>query len=316
MLKMKGHQVAGISLDPDKTSHFNQSNISRFVDSDYRLDIRDKTKIRTAFREYQPEVIIHLAAQPLVFESYRDPVGTYETNVIGTLNILEASKELDDLKTTLVITTDKVYKNKNQLKGYFETDELGGYDPYSSSKAAADIATQSWRACFSKSPLGIARAGNVIGGGDWSKNRIFPDIIKSITREETLKLRNPNAIRPWQHILDCLNCYLQIIDHQIKSNSNSEWNVGPTEDEYRRVENLVQVAYEKWGAKTNITYEESSFNETMYLLLDSSRARIALSWKEKLDFEASVEWTVNWYKSHNKIEATEKQIEKFLELGF
>jgi CDP-glucose 4,6-dehydratase len=171
-------------------------------ENDFRIEIRNSMELTQAIEKIEPEVIIHLAAQPLVRESYKDPVGTFETNVLGTLNLLEATKELKSLKATLIITTDKVYKNKNHLRGYVETDELGGDDPYSASKAAADIAAQSWVKSFATSPVAIARAGNVIGGGDWATDRIVPDLVNAYTSNQRPTLRYPDAIRPWQHVLD------------------------------------------------------------------------------------------------------------------
>jgi len=174
MLQVQGHTVSGISLDPLEKSLFNQANLGEIFENDFRIDIRNSKEFRQAVEKVEPEVIIHLAAQPLVRESYKDPIGTFETNVLGTLNLLEATKELSNLKSTLIITTDKVYKNYNHLRGYVETDELGGDDPYSASKAAADIATQSWVKSFATSPVAIARAGNVIGGGDYGFCTLCP----------------------------------------------------------------------------------------------------------------------------------------------
>lgn len=312
ILKMQGHEVSGIALDPVKKSHFNFSDISRYIDTDYRLDIRNKSEIENAVREIQPEVVIHLAAQPLVRASYKDPVGTYETNVIGTLNVLEATKVLENLKATLVITTDKVYKNKHQMQGYVESDELGGDDPYSSSKAAADIATQSWQNSFSKSPLAIARAGNVIGGGDWAENRIVTDLVHSLENDSVLTLRNPNAIRPWQHVLDCLNGYLKLIEKQLTSNFESQWNFGPLSNNFHTVSELVQEFQRAWGNNQNFIVEDSHLHEASLLLLDSTKSREMLNWQDKLNFKETIEWTVAWYKSANKTETTEKQILDFV----
>lgn len=311
MLKMQGHEVAGISLDPEQRSHFNLSNISRFVDQDYRIDIRNKAEITNAVRKIQPEVVVHLAAQPLVRDSYRDPVGTFETNVIGTLNVLEATRELDNLKATLVITTDKVYKNRNQMQGYLETDELGGDDPYSSSKAAADIATQSWRTSFSKSPLAIARAGNVIGGGDWAKDRIITDLVNSLENNTEIALRNPEAIRPWQHVLDCLNGYQRLIEKQLSVGFDGEWNFGPIVSNFHTVSDLVNNFQHIWGAHNKFKVEGSILHEASILLLDSSKSREQLNWQDKLNFEETIKWTVSWYKNVDKSFMTQKQISDF-----
>lgn len=312
MLKMQGHEVAGISLDPDRKSHFNLSNIARFVDRDCRLDIRNKQEISNLMKEIQPEVVVHLAAQPLVRESYRDPIGTYETNVIGTLNVLEATRDSDNLKATLVITTDKVYRNKSQMQGYLETDELGGDDPYSSSKAAADIATQSWRSSFSKSPLAIARAGNVIGGGDWAKDRIVTDLVKSLESNTEMTLRNPEAIRPWQHVLDCLSGYQKLIEKQLSDGVEGEWNFGPKESNFHTVADLVENFQQRWGLKNKYKVDGSNLHESSILLLDSSKSREKLNWQDKLNFQETIDLTVSWYKNSDKAAATEAQLRKFL----
>jgi CDP-glucose 4,6-dehydratase len=312
MLKMQGHEVAGISLDPDRKSHFNLSNIERFVDRDYRLDIRNKQEISEVIKEIQPEVVVHLAAQPLVRESYRDPIGTYETNVIGTLNVLEATKESDNLKATLVITTDKVYKNKSQMKGYLETDELGGEDPYSSSKAAADLATQSWRRSFAKSPLAIARAGNVIGGGDYSKDRIVADLVESLEHNKEITLRNPEAIRPWQHVLDCLSGYQKLIEKLLSVGVDGEWNFGPEAENIHTVSELVETFQQRWGSQFSYEVEDSPLHEASILLLNSNKSREQLGWQDKLNFQETIDWTVSWYKNSNKAEATEMQIKEIL----
>ena len=315
MLKMQGHEVHGISLKPERISLFNQANIKKFMDGNYFQDIRDQKKLNKIVRKISPEIIIHLAAQPLVRFSYLDPIGTYETNVLGTLNILESTRKLDNLKATLIITTDKVYKNKNQMTGYSEENELGGEDPYSSSKAAADIATQSWRTSFGRTPISIARAGNVIGGGDWAKDRIIPDLVNNISNNKTLILRNPSAIRPWQHVLDCLNGYLKLIEHQIEFGTNEEWNFGPVEGESKTVEELVKIFSSTWGTSLSTEYQSSNLKESSLLLLDSKKSRDKLQWADKLTFEQSIQWTVDWYKDSNPEIITQKQIRNFLELN-
>lgn len=321
MLQMQGHTVSGISLDPLEKSLFNQAGLNSLFENDLRIDIRNSSLLAQAVKQLEPEVIIHLAAQPLVRESYKDPTGTFETNVIGTLNLLEATKELADLKATLVITTDKVYKNHNHLRGYVETDELGGYDPYSASKAAADIATQSWIKSFATSPIAIARAGNVIGGGDWAIDRIVPDLVTAYSSGGTPKLRYPDAIRPWQHVLDCLNGYLMLIDQMIDKNLDGEWNFGPDHSDKYSVLDLVNNFARSWGVDLNSkTWQpEDSIqpHEAGYLLLDSNKARTTLGWKDKLDFASSVEWTSLWFKNQNNdnsLAQTEEQIKNFLKL--
>jgi len=317
MLQMLGHTVSGISLDPPKKSLFNQAKLSSIFQNDLRIDIRNSAELSRAVKKIDPEVIIHLAAQPLVRESYRDPVGTFEANVLGTLNLLEATKELTNLLATLVITTDKVYKNHNHLRGYVETDELGGDDPYSASKAAADIATQSWIKSFATTPMAIARAGNVIGGGDWATDRIIPDLVNAYSSNQKPTLRYPHAIRPWQHVLDCLNGYIKLIDSMISDGVSGEWNFGPELKEKHEVLDLVKAFAKAWGLKGSAAAwaveEGEQPHETGYLLLDSNKARKSLGWNDKFDFEKTIQVTSDWYTSSDT-DMTRLQIREFLEL--
>ena len=319
MLEMQGHIVSGIALDPSIKSHFNQANLASLFKHDLRIDIRDGEAIEKAFKRINPDVIIHLAAQPLVRESYTATVKTFDTNVIGTLNVLEAMKELENLKAALIITTDKVYKNQNQLRGYIESDELGGDDPYSASKAAADIATQSWIKSFAKVPIAIARAGNVIGGGDWASDRIVPDLVNAYSEGFLPTLRYPHAIRPWQHVLDCLNGYLKLIERQLSMGLAGEWNFGPKLSEKYTVGNLVTAFAGAWGVNGKLWDLEDGpkLHEAGYLLLDSSKARQELKWDDKLAFNETIQWTVDWYSpmaSSNVNTLSRNQIAKFFEL--
>jgi CDP-glucose 4,6-dehydratase len=232
---------------------------------------------------------------------------------------LEASKGLLNLKATLIITTDKVYKNHNHLHGYVESDELGGADPYSASKAAADIATQSWAKSFANTPVAIARAGNVIGGGDWATDRIIPDLVNAYSSNHIPTLRYPHAIRPWQHVLDCLNGYLMLIDSMIRDGVSGEWNFGPDIAERRTVLELVVNFASAWGlSEGNSPWQpthELSPHEAEVLLLDSSKSRSNLDWKDKLNFDQSIQMTVDWYKDvHLKdpLAVTQSQIRDFL----
>ena len=322
MLQMQGHTVSGISLNPPEKSLFNQANLSNLFKNDLRIDIRNSAELSKAVKEIDPEIIIHLAAQPLVRESYKDPVGTFETNVLGTLNLLEATKALTNLSATLVITTDKVYKNHNHLRGYVETDELGGDDPYSASKAAADIATQSWVKSFATSPVAIARAGNVIGGGDWATDRIIPDLVNAYSSNQTPTLRYPHAIRPWQHVLDCLNGYMKLVDSMIKDGISGEWNFGPDLMDKYEVMDLVKVFAKVWGVQESDsawTIEETEQpHEAGYLLLDSNKARESLGWTDELSFSDSIDWTANWFKAaqtNDPLQVTTNQIKYFLSIS-
>ncbi len=322
MLQMQGHTVSGVSLDPPRNSLFSQAKLSDVFQNDLRIDIRKAAELADAVKKINPDVIIHLAAQPLVRESYKDPIGTFEINVLGTLNLLEATRSLTNLCATLVVTTDKVYKNHNQLRGYIETDELGGDDPYSASKAAADIATQSWIKSFATSPVAIARAGNVIGGGDWAVDRIIPDIVNAFSSNQLPSLRYPGAIRPWQHVLDCLNGYLMLIDKMLSDGMAGEWNFGPDLGERHSVLDLVESFAKAWGvedreAAWQIEESEKPF-EAGFLLLDSCKARNYLGWKDKLSFHETIDLTSNWYQNFENLGAkkiTLTQIENYLKLG-
>jgi CDP-glucose 4,6-dehydratase len=320
MLQMQGHEVSGISLNPLQKSHFVQAELEGTFKHDFRIDIRNKEELTKAIHTINPEIIVHLAAQPLVRESYRYPVETFETNVIGTLNVLETTKELKNLRAALIITTDKVYKNHNKLHGYVETDELGGDDPYSASKAAADIATQSWIKSFANIPIAIARAGNVIGGGDWATDRIIPDLVNAYSSGQLPILRYPDTIRPWQHVLDCLNGYLKLINLMIETRISGEWNFGPSlRDKFTVLDLASEVAkhFDIEGVAWSVENSQEPY-ESGYLLLDSSKSRFALDWSEKLDFSDTIKWTTEWYKNslvHNPKNCTNEQIQAFFSLA-
>ena len=319
MLQMQGHEVSGISLNPPAKSLFVEAGLEGTFKHDFRVDIRNKNELSDAVLKINPEIVIHLAAQPLVRESYKFPVETFETNVIGTLNVLEATKQLQNLKAALIITTDKVYKNHNHLRGYVETDELGGDDPYSASKAAADIAAQSWIKSFATVPIAIARAGNVIGGGDWATDRIIPDLVNAYSNNELPTLRYPDAIRPWQHVLDCLNGYLKLIDYMLATGKGGEWNFGPDLTNKYSVAYLTQTVATYWGHVENSwTNDESEQpHEAGYLLLDSAKARAALGWRDKLNFLMTIKWTIDSYKNlsnSNARQTLKNQIQDFYTL--
>ena len=251
-------------------------------------------------------------------KSYDFPIQTFETNVLGTLKVLELAKQLKS-KATLIITTDKVYKNTSKKVGYIESDPLGGSDPYSASKAAADIATQSWRSSYGDHPIAIARAGNVIGGGDFSENRLLPDLINSFIQNKKPKLRYPEAIRPWQHVLDCLNGYLMLVDKQLDKSINGEWNFSPPASPTHNVAEVATLAKKFWGSEQNWIPDSIAHQpETDMLILDSSKARKELNWSEKLSFEESISWTVNFYKEvssgKNQRNVLESQIKKYQSL--
>jgi CDP-glucose 4,6-dehydratase len=316
ILHQRGHRVSGISLPPEVGSLFEGADIGKHLENDIHCDIRDLTKLTTYFKKINPDVVIHLAAQALVRESYRNPFDTFETNVLGTLNVLQASKQINHLKAQLIITTDKVYKNVNKLSGYVETEALGGQDPYSASKAMADIATQSWLSSFENAPTAIARAGNVLGGGDVCADRLMPDLIHSYSSGITPKLRAPNSVRPWQHVLDCLNGYLTLVDVVIENKADGAWNFGPDENQSKTVADVANIAAKVWGVEKSWENDSGTHpHEASMLTLNSNKARTNLGWSDKLSFEETIEWTTNWYKNVNSgkdpLEETLKNIRDF-----
>lgn len=300
LLDHRGHKVSGISLAPKNGTLFERAAIGELLQNDIHCDILDSVNLTSLFEEINPDVVIHLAAQSLVLESYKSPLLTFETNVMGTLNVMKASQKLKNLKAQLIVTTDKVYRNSGKSTGYIETEPLGGVDPYSASKAMADIAAQSWLTSFKNPPTAIARAGNVIGGGDVSVDRLMPDLVRSYSSSVTPKLRAPNSVRPWQHVLDCLNGYLMLVETIINKEADGAWNFGPEENQSKSVADVANVAGKVWGVEkcwekdTEIHQIEASV-----LTLNSNKARTKLGWTEKLEFQESVEWTTNWYKNVN-----------------
>jgi CDP-glucose 4,6-dehydratase len=317
MLKTLGHQVSGISLAPEGNSIFELSHLSEIFEQNLYQDIR--TLNPRDLPKMNVDVVIHLAAQPLVKTSYKSPIDTFQTNVIGTLNVLEASKELAP-KAILIITTDKVYKNTDKTAGYVESDPLGGSDPYSASKAAADIATQSWRSSYGLTPISIARAGNVIGGGDFAENRLMPDLVNSFIENKAPIIRYPEAIRPWQHVLDCLNGYLSLVEKQIKEGVNGEWNFSPPANPSHSVADVATEAAKLWGSDKNWQQDAGEHKaETKTLVLDSTKARRELDWSEKLGFQESLAWTVDFYKRVSKGEqqrsVIQDQVNQFLSMN-
>lgn len=324
LLHRLGHQVSGFALDPEPQSLFRQARVHELMAVDTRADVRDITAVSQAFNHAQPDVVIHLAAQPLVRESYAKPRETIETNVMGTLNVLEASSSLPNLRALLVITTDKVYRNVGRVAGYAEDEPLGGDDPYSASKAMADILSYSWATSFPGVPTAIARAGNVIGGGDYSRDRLVPDIIAAFQAGHPALLRYPQAVRPWQHVLDCLNGYLAIINHMLeetkRSNPPSTWNIGPGHDSFRTVAELAGLMSELWQEPSTWEVDERDHPHEAHLLaLDAARANERLGWMNHLNFEASVTWTVDWFatieQGRDPRDATTEQIENFFEVS-
>ncbi len=300
-------QIVGFALPPATTpNHFSLLN------ADYKTtfaNILDKEKLESAILKAQPDIIFHLAAQALVSKSYIDPFNTYQTNVIGTLNILEAVRKCKHVKSVVLVTTDKVYENKECEKPYLETDELGGYDMYSSSKACCEILIRSYRNSFfnlaeykKKHTVLIAsvRAGNVIGGGDWNPDRLIPDISIAASKNKKVQIRNPKSVRPWQHVLDCLYGYLLLGSKLLKEEKDfaEAWNFSPPGNEVKTVEEITVIAKKSWD-KVTIEFPPSgqAFHEAALLSLDNAKAVQRLGWKPAWDTNKSVQRTIEWYKS-------------------
>lgn len=306
-----GAKVIGYSLESlEPRSNFILAQLKDKI-VDVRGDIRDSKKLKDVFNEYKPDYVFHLAAQPLVIESYEQPVYTYEVNLMGTINVLECVRSTDSVKAGIFITTDKCYENKEQVWGYKETDSLGGYDPYSSSKGACEIAINSWRQSFMNpsqysehgKAIASVRAGNVIGGGDWAANRIIPDCIRALENNQPIKIRNPYAIRPWQHVLEPLSGYLmlgqKLVEDPLKY--SGAWNFGPNLDSVVTVWQIGREIIKQYGNGELINVScKDSVHETQLLNLDISKAKILLGWTPELQIETAVKYTVDWYKRYKQ----------------
>ena len=315
-LNSLGHEVSGISLDPIPNSLFDRANVSESLQNDFRIDIRKSDEVKTALLQVKPVVVFNLAAQPLVRESYADPRYTFVTYVMGTLSLLEAVSSAKSVKANVVVTTDKVYRNINQVAGYVESDPLGGHDPYSSSKAMADLLTQSWISSFPGTPTTIVRAGNVIGGGDVSKDRLMPDLITAYLNNQVPVLRYPNSVRPWQHVLDCLNGYLMASESLLSGVEHPMINIGPDEESFVTVAVVAEMVATQLSVDP--TWKISELiqpHEAGLLSLDASLAKSTFDWHNKLKFEEAIKWTTDWYsKVQNNSDArlvTIQQIKKF-----
>lgn len=320
LLLSRGHQVSGLALDPEDGSLFERTGLADLLVSDLRVDIRDAQATAAAVAAVAPDVVVHLAAQSLVRESYRNPRYTYETNVMGTLNVLDAIEAVPSVRAHVVITTDKVYRNFDQRAGYVETDPLGGNDPYSASKASADLLAQAWIRSFPGCPAAIARAGNVIGGGDVSRDRLLPDLVAAYAHGQAPLLRFPRAVRPWQHVLDCLNGYLTLTDALLNGSGLGEWNFGPGGASFVEVGEVATLAAELWGGSAHWELDGGNHpHEANLLALDSSKAQRELGWRDRLGFRDAVVWTIDWYRrvhdGADPLSVTWEQIAAFESLG-
>ena len=323
-LKELGSQVTGIALDPPTNpSHFLAARLDEGI-QDLRIDLRDQEALKEVIRTVQPEFVFHLAAQPLVRQSYANPVETYATNVMGTLHLLEALREVKQSCVAVLITSDKCYDNVEWVWGYRETDRLGGPDPYSASKGAMELIIRSHvRSFFPKEGdvrLGIARAGNVIGGGDWAEDRIVPDCVRAWSKSETVLLRNPNATRPWQHVLEPLSGYLNLAMALSESNllHGEPFNFGPPAAQNHSVGELVEQMSQHWDQVRcqDVSEQKQGPYESGLLKLNCDKALHQLGWRANWGFERTVKDTVEWYKTYyessNRIaEKTHAQITQY-----
>lgn len=304
LLHHLGAQIFGYSLLPDSSPRLYEiCGISKLLSGEKIADIRDSEALRRFVQQSEPEIILHLAAQPLVIESYHDPVGTYTTNVIGTLNVLEAARSCPSVKAFVNVTTDKCYENKEDGRAYKEDDALGGYDMYSSSKACSEILTASYRRSFLSKEgtfrLASARAGNVIGGGDFSANRLLVDCVKALIKGEDIEIRHPHATRPWQHVLEPLVAYLNLAKHLYEGDDTclGGFNFGPDSNQILTVYEVAQLVTKIWGKghiKTNVN---SEFHEASALTLNNNKAEKILGIKPILNIQQALEITLGWYKS-------------------
>lgn len=312
--------VCGYALGPPTVPSLFETLTLRNSMVDKGGDIRNTKLLRKTLREFNPEIVFHLAAQPIVLDSYDNPVETFDTNVTGTVNLLNELRQVESVKTIIVMTSDKSYRNNEWPYPYRENDELGGKDPYSASKSCQDIVVSSFReSFFLDNEVGVSsvRAGNVIGGGDWGKHRIIPDIVRAINSNNTVKLRNPNSVRPWQFVLEPIYGMLLLAKDMYENPKFSgAWNFGPESKAARTVVSLTENFIKYYGTGKYEIQETSNFNESGYLQIDISKAKKELGWLPRYDLEESLRKTSDWYKSYYASEEmdkfTENQINEYL----
>lgn len=325
LLRHLGAEIKGYALKPEQNSLYTDIG-GDSLNYSIISDIRDLDRLKLEMTTFAPDFVFHLAAQPLVLTSYINPIETYEINVIGTANVLECVRQLKGPCQTVVITTDKVYENQEWSYPYREIDRLGGFDPYSSSKACAELVTDSMRRSFFPPKdfgihgkgIAVARAGNVIGGGDWAENRIVPDVVRALSSSSTISIRNPTSVRPWQHVLEALVGYLELAERLAEGKElekwSDAWNFGPTDNELVTVESLVAKCISIWGSGA---YEcergKPQPHEAAQLRLDCSKAVNVLGWDPKMDTHASIAATMEWYKAvlkegQSPLQVTNQQI--------
>ena len=323
-----GSEVIGVAQNPfTERDNYVLSEVGEKIKADLRADIRNGECMKAILKEYQPEIVFHLAAQPLVQLSYEIPVETYETNVIGTINVLEAIRVTNSVKVGVMITTDKCYENREQIWGYRENEPMGGYDPYSSSKGAAEIAIASWRRSFfnleqyEKHGKSIAsvRAGNVIGGGDWALDRIIPDCIKALEADKIITIRNPKAIRPWQHVLEPLSGYMLLAQKMWNEPTKycEGWNFGPRAESTSTVWDVARKVITNYGkGELKDISDSNALHEAKLLMLDISKVKFELGWEPRMDIDQTIGLTVDWYKRYKTVSVYDlciEQIKEYLE---
>lgn len=320
-LQSLGANVTGYALPPPTTPNlFTLANVADGMQSVIG-DVRDYDALKNTMQAHKPEIVIHMAAQPLVRYSYKEPVETFATNVMGTVHVLEAARHIDSVKTIINVTTDKCYENDESNRGYHENDRLGGHDPYSSSKACSELVTSSYRdAYFQQGPaLASARAGNVIGGGDWAADRLIPDIINSCLQSRPVLIRHPHALRPWQHVLEPLSGYLLLAQrlHESPAEYAESWNFGPLPDDIQPVSWIADRITQLWGHSASWKLDGGKHpHEATYLRLDCTKAASKLGWQPRWNITKGLEETVHWYRAYHQNQPvrdiTLAQIQQFM----
>ena len=324
-LKLLGANVIGFALPPETEPNlFSAARVAEGMTSVFG-DIRDLPALSAVFKQHCPEIVIHNAAQPLVRRSYRQPVETYATNVMGTVHVLEAARHTPSVRALVVVTSDKCYDNREWFWGYREADAMGGHDPYSSSKGAAELVTAGYRKSFfsqnGRAGVGSARAGNVIGGGDWSEDRLVPDIVRGISSGEPVVIRCPQSVRPWQHVLEPVRGYL-ILAQRLFEDGRAHadgWNFGPRDEDAIPVSDLANRMVSLWGkGELKIELDPTAVHEAQYLRLNCDKARTQLGWRPLLTLDEALAWTVEWYRNYYRSPGTAcsttlAQIERYMQ---
>lgn len=309
-LSQLGAKVSGLALAPPTDPNlYTDAGVADTLEGSVEVDIADLDAVRSAFTRWQPEIVFHLAAQPLVRESYDDPVLTYQTNVLGTVHVLQACRDLNVLRAVVNVTTDKCYENQEWLWGYREFDRLGGRDPYSNSKACSELVTEAYRASFFPPvqheqhgvAIASARAGNCLGGGDWATNRLVPDAARAWINKQVVRIRFPDAVRPWQHVLEPIRGYLMLAERLVADGPafSESWNFGPQSEDVQTVRNILEQMASVWpdSAKWEQDGDEHP-HEATFLTLDCSKARSRLNWKPALDLDDCLDMIAKWYALH------------------